>query len=85
MAGAPDSQRPDPESEGPTPAPRAGIARIARAVGWSFLGIRRSSGLEEDARIEPLHLVIGAIVGVIVFVLLLVLLVHWVTSSGVAR
>jgi len=84
MADSPPPDAPGPPDAEPA-APRSGIGRIARAVGWSFLGIRRSSGLEEDARIEPLHLVVGAVVGVVLFVLLLVLLVHWVTSSGIAR
>ncbi len=77
---------PEPERDEPSPAARkADFAQTARAVGWSFLGIRRSSGLEQDAKLNPVHVVIAAVLGVALFVVLLVLLVHWVTSSGAAR
>jgi hypothetical protein len=82
------TQPPPPDEERDDVAPtdrKADFAQTARAVGWSFLGIRRSSGLERDAKLNPLHVVIAAVIGVALFVLLLVLLVHWVTSSGVAR
>jgi hypothetical protein len=77
----PEPQRDEPAAD----ARKADFAQTARAVGWSFLGIRRSSGLERDAKLNPLHVVIAAIVGVALFVVFLVLLVHWVTHSGVAR
>lgn len=77
---------PDPERDEASPGDRApDFAQTARAVGWSFLGIRRSSGLERDAKLNPLHVIVAAILGVLLFILFLVLLVHWVTSSGVAR
>jgi len=83
----PDPLQP-PESERDESSPtarKADFAQTARAVGWSFLGIRRSSGLEQDAKLNPVHVVIAAVLGVALFVVLLVLLVHWVTSSGAAR
>ena len=56
-----------------------------RAVAWSFFGIRRSSGHAEDVqKLNPVHLVIAAIVSAALFVLALVLLVRWVIGSGVA-
>jgi len=76
----------DPDRDPAAPAVRkADFVQTARAVGWSFLGIRRASGLEKDAKLNPLHVVIAAVLGAALFVLLLVLLVHWVTSSGAAR
>ena len=59
--------------------------QTVRAVAWSFLGIRRSSGLEEDVqKLNPVHLIIGGVVGAALFVATIVLLVRWVVSSGVA-
>ena len=63
----------------------ASLLQTARAVAWSFLGIRRSSGLEQDVqKLNPVHVVIGGVVGAAVFVAFIVLLVRWVVSSGVA-
>ncbi len=63
----------------------ASLLQTMRAVAWSFLGIRRSSGLEEDVqRLNPVHVVIGGIVGAALFVMAILLLVRWVVSSGVA-
>jgi hypothetical protein len=56
-----------------------------RAVAWSFLGIRRSSGYAQDVqKLNPVHVVIGGVAGAAVFVGTIVLLVRWVVSSGVA-
>ena len=61
------------------------LLQTARAVAWSFLGIRRSSGFEQDVqKLNPVHVVIGGVVGAAVFVAFIVLLVRWVVSSGVA-
>ena len=63
----------------------ASLLQTARAVAWSFLGIRRSSGLEQDVqKLNPVHVVIGGVLGAAVFVVSIVLLVRWVVSSGVA-
>ena len=63
----------------------ASLLQTMRAVAWSFLGIRRASGLEEDVqKLNPVHVVIGGIVGAALFVAVIVLLVRWVVSSGVA-
>ena len=63
----------------------ASLLQTARAVAWSFLGIRRSSGLEQDVqKLNPVHVVIGGVLGAAVFVAFIVLLVRWVVSSGVA-
>lgn len=55
------------------------VLRTVRAVLWSFLGIRRGSGLEDDMRrLNPLHVVAVALVAVALFVAGLIGLVHWV-------
>ena len=56
-----------------------------RAVAWSFFGIRRSAGHADDVqKLNPVHLVIAAIISAALFVVALLLLVRWVIGSGVA-
>jgi hypothetical protein len=55
-------------------------------VAWSFFGVRRRAGHDEDlARLNPVHVIVGGVVGAALFVLGLVLLVRWVVGSGVAQ
>lgn len=65
---------------------KASPLQTMRAVAWSFFGIRRSAGYEEDvAKLNPVHVIIAGIIGAAVFVGVLVLLVNWVVGSGVAK
>jgi len=55
--------------------------QTVRAVGWSFFGIRKSSGYRDDlAKLNPLHIITVAFVAVVLFVTALILLVHWVVA-----
>ena len=69
----------DPREE-PSPAARkANFGQTFRAVAWSFLGIRRSADHEQDVKkLNPIHVVIAAVLGAAVFVVFLVVLVHFV-------
>ncbi len=59
--------------------------QTARAVMWSFFGVRRRADYEQDVqRLNPVHVVIAGIVGAGLFIAALVLLVRWVVGSGVA-
>lgn len=60
------------------PQPRLSLLRTVRAVAWSFVGLRRGSGLEQDARLNPVHVMVVGLVAVFAFVLALVALVHWI-------
>ncbi len=63
----------------------ASMLQTARAVAWSFFGIRRAAGYEEDVqRLNPVHVVVAGIAGAALFIALLVVLVRWVVGSGVA-
>ena len=68
------------------PAPAAGtFLQTARAVAWSFFGVRRAVDLERDAQqLNPAHVVVGGVLGAALFVAALVWLVRWVVGSGVA-
>ena len=75
------------ESEAVTHAGRrkASPLRTLLAVAWSFFGVRKSKDLERDvSELNPLHLVIAAILVAALFVAALVGLVNWVIKSGVA-
>ena len=64
---------------------RVAFWQTARAVFWSFFGVRRSADYARDVeKLNPLHVVIAGIVGALLFIALLVLLVRWVVGSGVA-
>lgn len=55
------------------------VLRTLRAVLWSFLGIRKGSGLEEDMqRLNPLHVIVVALLAVALFVGALIALVNWI-------
>jgi len=55
------------------------LLRTMRAVAWSFLGIRKRSGLEDDMqRLNPLHVILVALVAVALLVGGLAALVHWI-------
>lgn len=61
------------------------LLQTMRAVGWSFLGIRRSDGYAQDVgKLNPVHVVIAGVLGAALFVLMLALLARWVVGSGVA-
>ncbi len=66
-------------------ARRGSLLQTVKAVGWSFFGIRRSTGLEQDVqRLNPVHVVIAGVIGAALFITVLVFLVRWVVGSGVA-
>jgi len=81
-----EGRRPD-EDEGL----RAAVSRkgsflgTLRAVAWSFLGIRKGKGYEQDVnQLNPVHVVIAGVIGAVIFVAVLVVLVKWIVGSGVA-
>jgi hypothetical protein len=55
------------------------VLQTARAVAWAFLGIRKGSGQQDDMRrLNPLHVIVVALVGVALLVGGLIALVHWI-------
>ena len=62
----------------------ASFGQTIRAVAWSFFGIRKRAGYEQDAQqLNPVHLIIAGLLAAFVFIVTLVLLVRWVVGSGV--
>ena len=59
--------------------PKATPLQVAKAVFWSFFGIRKRAEYEKDAvSLSPLQVVVAGIIGAIIFVLSLVTLVHFI-------
>jgi hypothetical protein len=55
--------------------------RTLKAVAWSFLGIRKDSEYQEDlGRLNPLHVILAALLAVAVLVGALIALVNWVAG-----
>lgn len=67
-------------------ARKGSFGRTISAVAWSFFGVRKSSDHAKDLeQINPLHLVIAAVIGAALFIAALIGVVSWVLSSGIAR
>ncbi len=57
------------------------IWKIAKAVMFAFMGIRKKSDLESDEEsLTPAQVIIGGIIGAILFVLCVMLVVRLVVS-----
>jgi hypothetical protein len=67
----------------PEPPPReAGLAQTAKAVFWSFFGVRRRADYESDAaRLNPVHVILTGVVAAALFVIALLVIVKWVVSQ----
>ena len=76
----------DPEQDKPAdaPAPRkAGFGATMRAVFWSFFGVRKRKDYEHDAaHLNPLYLIVAALIGVALFIGVLVVLVRIAVARG---
>jgi hypothetical protein len=69
------------ESEEQLPArKKAGAWQVAKAVLWSFLGVRKSRDHDRDAvSITPLQVIVAGIIGAALLVLCLIMVVRMVT------
>lgn len=57
------------------------VWKIAKAVMFAFMGIRKKSDLESDAEsLTPAQVIIGGIIGAILFVLCVMMVVRLVVS-----
>jgi len=65
-------------AEGPR---KASFVEVAKAVFWSFFGVRKKKDYVSDsASISPVQVVVAGLVGAALFVLTLVMIVRLVTS-----
>lgn len=75
---APEMKPPKPEFQ---EAQKAGVVQVAKAVFWSFFGIRKRSAHEKDAvTITLKQAIIAGIIGAAILVASLVFLVSLITG-----
>jgi preprotein translocase subunit Sec61beta len=68
----------EPSKEIPA-RPRVGLAQTARAVLWSFFGVRRKSDYEKDAnQLSPIYVIITGVAAAALFVIVLIVIVNLV-------
>ena len=61
---------------------QASLLATMKAVFWSFLGIRKRSDYEQDAaQLNPVHVIIAALIGALIFIASLVLIVRYVVAK----
>ena len=61
---------------------KGSIWRTIKAVSWSFVGVRSRNDYEKDVeQLNPVHIVVVALIGVLVFVGSLILLATWVVGK----
>jgi len=76
--------RPGADLKAATERPLSFLQTV-KAVAWSFVGLRKWAGYEQDVqKLNPVHVILAGIVGAGLFILALSLAVHWVVRSGVA-
>ncbi|MDB5831230.1 MAG: hypothetical protein JWR14_1060 [Caballeronia sp.] len=61
-------------------APKNSFLRLLKAVFWSFFGVRRRSDLENDASLNPLHLIAAGVIGAVLFIVVLLVVVRAVVG-----
>ena len=65
---------------------KGSFIQTMKAVAWSFFGVRKGADYEKDVnQLNPVHVVIAAVIGAVLFILFLLLVVNWVLASGAAK
>ena len=68
-------------AEGAPRKGKASFAEVAKAVFWSFFGVRKKKDYERDSvSINPVQVIVAGLIGAALFVLTLVMVVKLVTS-----
>lgn len=76
MSAAEMAPRPD---DPPAHQRRASFAQTAKAVLWSFFGVRKRASYEQDAQnLNPVHVILMGIAAAALFILLLVAIIKFV-------
>jgi hypothetical protein len=61
---------------------KTSFAATMKAVFWSFFGVRKRKDYEHDAaNLNPVHVIIGALIGVAVFIGILLFVVRMVVAK----
>jgi len=55
-----------------------------KAVAWGFLGVRKGKDYQQDiSSLNPVHLIVAALIATLVFVLALIMVARWFISHAV--
>ncbi|HWK61109.1 MAG TPA: DUF2970 domain-containing protein [Eoetvoesiella sp.] len=55
-----------------------------KAVAWGFLGVRKGKDYQQDiSSLNPVHLIIAALIATLVFVLALIMVARWFIGHAV--
>jgi hypothetical protein len=61
---------------------KASFGKTMKAVFWSFFGVRKSKDYEHDAaHLNPVHVIIAALIGVVLFIGILIMVVRFAVSK----
>ena len=62
------------------PQPRKGtFVQTAKAVAWSFFGVRKKASYEHDAaHLNPVHVIIMGVIGAALFIAVLLVIIKFV-------
>jgi len=64
------------------PSSASTLWQTVKAVGWSFLGVRKNSGFQDDiAQLKPYHILAVGFAAGLLFVLFLIAVVNWVVAK----
>jgi hypothetical protein len=64
------------------PKRKASFGATLKAVFWSFFGVRRSRDYASDAaNLNPVHIIIAALIGVAIFIGVLLMLVRMAVAK----
>ena len=62
---------------------KASFLATMKAVFWSFFGVRKRRDYEQDAaNLNPVHVIVGALIGVALFIGILVFIVRLVVAKS---
>ena len=65
------------------PVKTASFGATMKAVFWSFFGVRKRRDYEHDAaNLNPVHVIVGALIGVALFIGILVVIVRLVVAKS---
>ncbi|MFL6632842.1 MAG: DUF2970 domain-containing protein [Massilia sp.] len=65
------------------PVKTASFGATMKAVFWSFFGVRKRRDYEHDAaNLNPVHVIVGALIGVALFIGILVFIVSLVVAKS---
>lgn len=69
--------------EQPPAKKNASFGATMKAVFWSFFGVRKRRDYEHDAaNLNPIHVIVGALIGVVLFIGILVFVVRMVVAKS---